>query len=207
MARFCGKCGTPLDRNGKCLRCDCEQKQEKKWKNKTQRKNEIKQHRRGKGMQAVLIVILCAMLICFGILVLQYFGVIKFDYAEHFLKRIGLTQQNESIAALNKECVKIVQSNVKMSSDTEGIAQYEVTIPDYEKLFQMAIQESSHDPEQYVEQILSSGNFPVQVCKMEAPVQIVNGQMQEDTDQTLKELLTGKLNAAVDAVLQEGTGK
>lgn len=183
MAKFCIKCGAKLDSStGKCLNCDGNQTSNGKKKRKILKK---------------FLMVVVFLGLCVGIPGSLYLtGIIK-------IPEFPWEKQNESLADINKECIEIEEKEITMESDTEGIAEITITIPDYEELYMKAY--TKKDPDRYLIKALKSGDYSTQTFKKIAKVTIKEGKEQIHSEEVVDEVLEEALVGAINSLTEDET--
>lgn len=200
MAKFCGKCGSPLDQNGRCLQCDTALQYKKKTKNREQ--NTEKRRRRGFGrLVRTVVLILLIFAVLFGcLLALEYFDVVHIPFASEILECMPFTHEPD-LGELNDACIQIDQKKIEMKTETEGTAVLEVTIPDYYQIFKDAL--DMNDPDRYLQDALKSGTYQTVTRTIDAAVTVEDGNTRVDEASAIDQLLDQELTAAIKAVMEE----
>lgn len=102
----------------------------------------------------------------------------------------------KSLSELNTACVSVEEKDIEMTSDNSGEVELVVKIPDYKKLYKEAYQ--TEDPEAYVKDALSSGDYETKTVKTKAEVTVEQGekniQKQEAMDQLLEKAVIDAIN-------------
>lgn len=134
MAKFCGNCGSPLDDNGKCPKCD---KKQSKKEIKAEKKTEKKKNKSKKV--AIIVIVLAAIVFGVGaICLLVYSNKINIPYINDVFISMGLKDEdsksdtvteNESNKNSDNENLAVTDDDVDLSSN------YEVPEFDAEKYF------------------------------------------------------------------------
>ena len=153
----------------------------------------IKQKKWSYSIKVILIMILLIVL-AFGIIAgLSHFGVIDIPYSQVYNDETDLYRANQ-------KAITIEEIDVVMDNEEEGRATIQITLPDYEKLFTEAI--PFEYPEQYLLNMLNSGDYDIRVFEKEADVTIENETAVIHSDEVVNQLLEELLLCAIRAVAE-----
>ena len=133
-----------------------------------------------------VIICICVLLICTN---KRYF--------------IGINKENseKQLQEINSNCIEMETQKIFMQTDTEGIVKIKVQLPKYEILYKEA--NASENPEEYLVNILKSGEYDVCEYEVEAKVTVENGKKVLHTDEAVKKLLEKVLSQAVNKLMED----
>lgn len=114
-------------------------------------------------------------------------------------------EQNNEISAeqlyeANFQCIDIESQNIIMHSDKEGKAKIKVKLPDYEILYKDACK--SKNPDEYLLNMLESGEYNVREYEIGAEVTVENGKEVIHTDEAIKKLLTEEFSNVINTLME-----
>ena len=122
---------------------------------------------------------------------LSYFNVIDIPWVTAY-------REGTLLEFISTKNIVIEESHIKMTSDTEGIAEITVQIPNYTLLFREAA--SASNPEQYLLKALFLKQYEMQEFEATAHVTVENGSTILQSDDVVHQILTEALVDAINAL-------
>lgn len=228
MSKFCGKCGSKLDDiTGLCPDCDAEKikmhykkKSEKSVeniasiykRNNTDNRTEekiIKKKRKKatnrnskqliRKKQKLFLTIIFVMVVVLVIFSVNIITLVYSSEADTLLP--SDFNQNSLLSILNEKNIVISEESITMKNETEGTATIVVTLPDYQWLFENAVE--TDNPNNYLLKAFILKHYETQKFETSAPVTVENGEKVIHSDEVIHKLVEKSLINAINALMRE----
>lgn len=197
MKNFCGKCGSKLNpKTGLCPKCS----------KKLQIVRDEKNIKRKKFVIVSLMLILCCSCIIVG---LVYLDIVNIPVVSNFVKRQNKEDnysekeyiEINALEKANQESIVIVEKNIDMENEKEGIATITVSMPNYEQLYKEALQ--AENPDEYLLNALEEKEFLTVEYEKEVTVTRENSETIIHSEEIVSQLLEEALIKAINAITEE----
>ncbi len=173
-----------------------QRKADKKAAKKTKKKEKWASMTLGQKVRKIILRLLLWLIISITVAVGVIGGLSYLDVID--IPLVTAYREGKLLEIINERNIVIEESNIEMTSDTEGTATIIVQIPNYELLFKEAA--STANPEQYLLKALALKQYEVQEFETTTSITVENGSTIIHSDDVVHQLLEEALVNAINAL-------
>lgn len=214
----CPECGTPLIEQAKfCRKCgkrvavepSLHSMQNTKVSTRARSSNQrgifVSPHsikKKNKPTGVIVIILLTVLIVALVCVVAFFLGpMLKNTSADmNNMKNNPVQAGQEVFYEANSKCIEFETHNIVMNGDSEGSVTLIVQLPDYTQLYNNAY--ISKNPDQFILEVLQSGEYDVCEYEIIAKVTIEKGEQVIHSDEAINMLLEKELAKAINALLE-----